>query len=129
MGSLLPASLLVLLLGTQALAWGEHGHRTVGYLARMYFTDTGEALFNELVKPTDAFDISDGAVWADSFNVQNKMPFSKPWHYIDAKDNPPEECKVKYNRDCNEDKSCIVSAIVNMVRTPSDVRHNAPNSS
>ena len=81
----------------------------------MYFTDEGEALFNELVEPTDTFDISDGAVWADNFSVQNKMPFSKPWHYIDAKDDPPTTCKVKYNRDCDADKRCIVSAIVNMV--------------
>ena len=107
---------LVLLLSTKAIAWGEHGHRTVAYLARMYFTDQGEALFDELVEPTDTFDISDGAVWADNHSVQGKMPWSKPLHYIDAKDNPPETCGITYRRDCDKDRKCIVAAIVNMVR-------------
>lgn len=107
--------LLVLSLSIESTAWGEHGHRTVGYLARLYFTPEGEALFNELVAPNEIFDISDGAVWADNHNVQTKMPYSKPWHYIDAKDNPPEKCIINYSRDCHPDKHCIISAIVNMV--------------
>lgn len=98
-------------------AWGEIGHRTVAYLARMYFTEDAEALFQELVKPTDTFDISDGAVWPDNRRVQGKRPWSKPWHYIDAKDEPPKKCRVNYNSDCNEEKGCVVSAIANLVRT------------
>lgn len=109
-------TLSLLVLSAKALAWGEHGHRTVAYLAQLYFTDEAEDLFNELVKPTAAFDISDGSVWADSHSVQAKMPFSKPWHYIDAKDNPPETCEINYNSDCDPDKRCVVSAIANLVR-------------
>lgn len=111
MGPLLPLSVLVLLFGTQALAGAEYGHRTVGYIARLYFTDEGQALFNELFEPADAFDISDGAVWADSFGVQNRMPYSKPWHYIDAKNNPPTICKMNYKRDCDADRKCIVQRV------------------
>jgi len=109
---------LVLSLSLESLAWGEHGHRTVGYLARLHFTKEAEALFNELVEPTASFDISDGAVWADSRSVQAKMPWSKPWHYIDAQDEPPKNCTINYNRDCDLQRHCVVSAIVNMVRNP-----------
>jgi hypothetical protein len=111
-------ALLVLSLSIESVAWGEHGHRTVAYLARLYFTPAGEALFNELVAPTETFDISDAAVWADSHNVQSRMPWSKPWHYIDAKDNPPKNCTINYSSDCDPDKHCIIAAIANMVSNP-----------
>src|ERR1700742_3334946 len=106
MGSIAKLPLLILLLTPQVLAWGEHGHRTVGYLAQLFFTPEAESLFNELIKPTDMFDISDGAVWADNRTVQSRYPWSKPLHFIDAKDNPPENCKVNFNEDCDPDKSC-----------------------
>ncbi|OAL37675.1 hypothetical protein AYO20_03182 [Fonsecaea nubica] len=107
--------LILLCLASKAFSWGELGHRTVGYLAQMYFTSEAENLFDELVHPTESFDISDGAVWADDWATQTRMPWSKPWHYIDAKDNPPKKCKVNFNADCDPDKKCIVTAIANMV--------------
>lgn len=107
--------LLFLFFSSQAAAWGEHGHRTVAYLARMYFSDAAENLYNELMQPTDTFDISDGAEWPDQRSTQGKMPWSKPWHYIDAKDNPPKTCKINYNVDCDPDKECVIAAIKNMV--------------
>ena len=116
MGLFVTISVLVLLFSLEAIAWGEHGHRTVAYLARMYFTEEAETLYNELIEPSETFDISDGAVWADNRSVQSRMPFSKPWHYIDAKDNPPKTCKINYNSDCHADKGCIVAAIANLVR-------------
>ena len=109
--------LLVALLTSQVLSWGEHGHRTVGYLAQMYFTPEAEHLFNELIIPNAAFDISDGAVWADNFSVQNKYPWSKPLHFIDANDNAPEKCAVHFHEDCDKYESCIVAAISNFVGT------------
>ncbi|OQV06883.1 hypothetical protein CLAIMM_11397 [Cladophialophora immunda] len=109
------SSLLILLcLVSKAFSWGELGHRTVGYLAQMYFTPKAESLFNELIHPTEAFDISDGAVWADNWSTQTRMPWSKPWHFIDAKDSPPKKCKVNFNADCDPDKRCVVAAITNM---------------
>lgn len=108
-------SLIIFLCISRALAWGEHGHRTVGYLAQLYFTTDAENLVDELIKPTETFDISDGAVWPDSFNVQSKYPWSKPLHYIDAKDDPPKTCKVNFNADCDPDERCIVAAITNFV--------------
>jgi hypothetical protein len=116
MGSVAKLLFLVSLPASRVLAWGEHGHRTVGYLSQMYFTTEAETLFNKLVQPNDAFDISDGAVWADSFGTQSKMPWSKPWHYIDAKDEPPVKCKVNFNADCDSAKNCVVGAIANLVR-------------
>ena len=118
--------LFALVVASQVQAWGELGHRTVGYLAALYFSTEAENMFNDLVKPTDTFDISDGAVWADGFGTQHRMPWSKPMHFIDAKDDPPIQCKVNFNRDCDADKKCVVSAIANLVsRLPSSKRRAA----
>jgi hypothetical protein len=106
---------ILLFLASRVLAWGEIDHRTVSYLAGMYFSPEADSLFNELVKPTKTFDISDGAVWADS---QSTTPWSKPWHYIDAKDDPPRKCKVNFNDDCDPKTKCVVAAIANMVSYP-----------
>ncbi|KIW87963.1 uncharacterized protein Z519_11548 [Cladophialophora bantiana CBS 173.52] len=106
--------LFLLCLASRVLSWGELGHRTVGYLAQMYFSSEAESLFDELVRPTESFDISDGAVWADDRKVQGRMAWSKAWHFIDAKDNPPRKCKVNFNADCDPDKKCIIAAIANL---------------
>jgi hypothetical protein len=111
-------SLLITLLAPFVQSWGEIGHRAVGYLAQKHLNPAGLALFNELIKSDAKFDISDGAVWAD---LQTwRWPYTKPWHYIDAKDNPPRTCKVNYNADCPKDQGCIVSAIKNMTARVND---------
>jgi len=99
-----------------AFSWGDLGHRTVGYLSAKFMTPEGLAFINELIKSTTKFDISDGAVWAD--RQKRARPFTKEWHFIDAQDNPPTECRVNYNRDCAGRDGCIVSAILNMVSQP-----------
>lgn len=108
--------LLLIALTSHVLDWGELGHRTVGYLAQMYFTAEAEHLFSDLIIPTEAFDISDGAVWADNFSVQSRYPWSKPLHFIDANDEPPTTCGVNIDADCDWYKRCIVAAISNFVR-------------
>jgi hypothetical protein len=115
MAVILKPFLTLLILVSQVTAWGELGHRTVGYLAQLYFTPEATELFNDLILPTETFDISDGAIWADSFAVQHKYPYSKFWHYIDAKDDPPNTCQVNFDDDCDTDKHCIVTAIANQV--------------
>ncbi|OCT45251.1 Nuclease PA3 [Cladophialophora carrionii] len=129
MGSVATLLFVSLLSISRVLAWGEHGHRTVGYLSQMYFTAEAENLFNKLVQPNDDFDISDGAVWADTFATQSKMPWSKPWHYIDAKDEPPKKCKVNFNADCDSAKNCVVGAIANLTKQVNNPRLSAKDQS
>jgi len=96
----------------------------------MYFTEEAESLFKELLQPTDTFDISDGAVWPDSNGVRTHMPYSRPWHFIDAKDNPPKTCTINYSADCDPDKRCVVYAIVNMtshVNNPGNSKEDQNN--
>jgi len=63
-----------------AAAWGGLGHRTVGYLAQKYFDDNAVAYFEKVIHPSNAFDISDAAIWADG--VRYKRPYTSGWHFI-----------------------------------------------
>lgn len=67
-------------LASQAVAWGGLGHRTVGYLAQKYFNDNAVAYFENVINPSNAFDISDAAIWADG--VRYKRPYTSGWHFI-----------------------------------------------
>lgn len=57
----------------------------------------------------------DAAVWADRYAHIPLGRYSKTWHYIDARDDPPRVCEVNYDRDCAvAGGGCIISALVNM---------------
>jgi hypothetical protein len=73
-------SLTVLALTGQAAAWGGLGHRTVGYLAQHFFTEDASQLIQDLLKPTESFDIGDAAVWPDT--IRMRQPFTEGWHFI-----------------------------------------------
>jgi len=82
----------LLALAGNVAAWGGLGHRTVGYLAEHYFTEDAAQLVKDLIKPTDSFDISDAAIWADG--IRQRQHWTEGWHFIgeyllsDLKDRP-----------------------------------------
>ena len=95
-----------------AACWGTLGHRTVAYLAQRYFSSGTEIYVNNLLENQD---ISDAAIWADIIRRTPIGAGTAGWHYIDAQDDPPRTCAVKYSRDCLPREGCVVSAITNMV--------------
>lgn len=70
----------------QVACWGGLGHRTVGYLAQKYLTEDAVKLFDDLIKPTDSFDISDAAVWADG--IRHNRGYTEGWHFIGEHSRP-----------------------------------------
>jgi hypothetical protein len=73
-------SLTLLAFAGNVACWGGLGHRTVGYLAEHYFTEDAAQLVKDLIKPTDSFDISDAAIWADG--IRQRQHFTEGWHFI-----------------------------------------------
>ena len=120
--TLLRASPILLFAG-YAMSWGDMGHRAIGYLSQWYMTPAAVQLFNTIIEPNATFDISDAAVWPDRHR-NGSWKYTYNWHFIDARDNPPAQCNVSYNRDCesrwecarHKEAGCVVSAIVNQVR-------------
>ena len=95
-----------------ATCWGTLGHRTIAYLAQRYFTAETTTYVNDLLNGED---IADAALWADEIKRTPAGAGTAGWHFIDSKDDPPRTCSVSFNRDCEPDQGCVVSAIINMV--------------
>lgn len=68
------------LLASTAHAWGDVGHRTVGFLAQHYLTPQASQWVNSLLANEDGFDISDAAVWPDE--IKRHREYTADWHYL-----------------------------------------------
>jgi hypothetical protein len=101
---------LALFLPSTTLAWGTLGHRTVAYLASLYFTQQSTRLTNQLLHGQD---ISEAALFPDKIRYIPSFAYTRGWHYIDAQDDPPARCGVNMTRDCALETGCVVSAIAN----------------
>ncbi|KAJ6258909.1 hypothetical protein Dda_5804 [Drechslerella dactyloides] len=104
------------LLGVQEVAgWGFMGHKTVALLASRHLLPETATFVRRFLYRDQS--IMDAAVWADRYAHVPFGRYSKGWHYIDARDEPPVWCGIRYKRDCGDDAGdggCIVSALVNM---------------
>lgn len=101
--------LLLLTLPLYTLAWGTLGHRTVAYLSSLYFTPEATRFTNHLLNGQD---ISEASLFPDKVRYIPSFHYTAPWHYIDARDDPPRQCGINITRDCLSN-GCVVSAIAN----------------
>ncbi|KAL1967174.1 hypothetical protein VTN77DRAFT_3465 [Rasamsonia byssochlamydoides] len=111
-----PLSLLAILATLAHLprshAWGNLGHETVAYIAQSFVASSTASYCQSILGDTSASYLANVATWADSYRYTSEGRFSEPFHFIDARDNPPTSCSVDYSRDCGK-KGCSVSAINN----------------
>ncbi|KAK8074675.1 nuclease S1 [Apiospora hydei] len=84
-----------------AHCWGSLGHITIAYVATNFVQDDTATYFKELLR-NDTVDYLAGQ-------------FTKNFHFIDAKDAPPTNCHVDFDRDCKKD-GCVVSSLDNYTR-------------
>jgi hypothetical protein len=110
----LTAPALLLLSAHHAAAWGTLGHETVAFIAQNFVRDDAKVFFSSILNDSSTEYLAKVATWADSFRYTAAGNFSAPFHFIDAEDNPPISCGVKYARDCGA-AGCIVGAIQNYV--------------
>jgi len=105
-------ALILLSLATHTLAWGTLGHETIAFIAQNFVAADTKVFFSSILKDEGTEYLAKVATWADSFRYTKAGRFSEPFHFIDAEDNPPDSCGVKYSRDCGE-SGCVVAAISN----------------
>ena len=98
------------------LAWGNVGHQTVAYIASDFVSAKTKSWAQKILGDTSDNYLANVATWADTYKYTSAGSFSEPFHFIDAMDSPPKTCNVDYSRDCGDD-NCVVSAIVNYVRS------------
>ncbi|EMR70840.1 putative nuclease s1 protein [Eutypa lata UCREL1] len=94
------------------VAWGSLGHITVAYVASHFVKEETATYFQDLLRNDTEHYLAGVATWADSIRYTKWGRFTKNFHFIDAKDDPPSYCGVDFERDCKED-GCVVSSIQN----------------
>ncbi|RYP45132.1 hypothetical protein DL768_008490 [Monosporascus sp. mg162] len=94
------------------MAWGSLGHITVAYVAGNFVKQETAAYFQGLLRNDTEHYLAGVATWADTIRYTKWGRFTKNFHFIDAKDDPPSYCGVDFDRDCKED-GCVVSSIQN----------------
>lgn len=93
-------------------AWGVVGHQAVAFVAQDLISPQTKAWAQAIIGDKTSSFLANYATWADSYKSTSVGAFTKPFHYIDANDSPPQTCNVDYNRDCPQN-NCVVSAIAN----------------
>jgi hypothetical protein len=81
-------------------------------VASRFVSDTTRAHLQDLLRDSSDGYLAGIATWADSVKYTKWGQFSRTFHFIDAKDNPPESCDVDFDRDCKA-SGCVVSALAN----------------
>lgn len=87
-------------------AWGKDGHAIVADVATAFLTPTALAQVSIILGQN----MSQVATWADG--IKFRRPATKPLHYVDFQNNPPEVCGFDEQRDCGDER-CILTAIGN----------------
>ncbi|TFK56345.1 nuclease Le1 [Heliocybe sulcata] len=103
----------LLVLAAPALAWGNLGHETVGYIAQEFLLPNALSFVQSSLGSTYNQSLGNAATWADSVRYETAYRWSAPYHFVDAEDEPLQgSCSVQETRDCG-DGGCILTAIAN----------------
>jgi len=107
-----PSLIVIFAAITNVLAWGGLGHMTVAYIATNFVDLNTKTFFQSILNNKTNSYLAGVATWADSYRYTSAGRFSAPFHFVDAKDDPPTSCRVTYSRDCGA-KGCSLSAMQN----------------
>lgn len=104
-------ALLAALAPQAADAWYLQVHNQIGYMAEQLMNSNARWMVGRILEPEYQGSVGRAASWADTVS-KSTAPYSYGWHWISAKDSPPNECGLYYHRDCQEG-GCVVSQIHN----------------
>jgi hypothetical protein len=102
-----------------AHAWGELGHATIAFIAQNFLTPSTATWAQGVLNDSSSTYLASIASWADDFRSTAAGKFSAPFHFIDARDSPPAQCDVEFERDCGS-TGCVVSALQNYTQRVGD---------
>ena len=99
--------LSLLLTASNALAWGETGHKIVGEIAWNYLQPEAKAEVEKLLKVAGEPGLAEASTWADRVRRDEQYKWTAPLHYINL---PRDWSKYEEARDCPP-AGCIVGAL------------------
>ncbi|KAE8537859.1 hypothetical protein D1P53_005920 [Cryptococcus gattii VGV] len=111
---LLPLALIVASALPSALSWGAAGHEMVATIAQIHLFPSIKAKLCNILPQEAECHLAPVAAWADI--VRNKYRGTAPMHYINAKnDHPQDHCEFGEHGWQNEDVN-VITAIQNFTR-------------
>ena len=100
-----------LLLVPSVSAWYLEVHNQIGYIADKLLTPKTKWMVGEILEPEYNGSVGRAASWADTVS-RTTAKYSYGWHWISAQDDPPKNCSLHYERDCQAGN--IVEMVMNM---------------
>ncbi len=101
----LAALALIAANATQALAWGNEGHRVVAEIAEQYLEPNTVSQVRDLLAIENTTSLASISTWADQIRPQRRA--TAPWHYVDIQITEPI---YDAHRDC-ADENCVIAKI------------------
>ncbi|EME83179.1 uncharacterized protein MYCFIDRAFT_188290 [Pseudocercospora fijiensis CIRAD86] len=92
-------------------AWYLQVHNQIGYVVDQLLNQNTKYMLSQILEPEYKGSVGRSAAWADTVS-RTTAPYSYNWHWISARDNPPDDCGLFYHRDCQQG-GCVVSQIFN----------------
>ena len=108
------ACAVTLLVASNALGWGQEGHRVVATIAERHLTARARDRVRQILGSEGS--LAAVSTWADE--IRSSRPGTAPWHYIDI---PLDASAIDPARDCRNG-DCLTAAIIRFV---SVLRDNA----
>jgi S1/P1 Nuclease len=98
---------LTLVVASDALGWGQEGHRVVATIAERHLTAKARERVRQILGPEGS--LAAVSTWADE--IRPSRPETAPWHYIDI---PLNASAIDPARDC-PNGDCVTAAITRFV--------------
>lgn len=73
---------------SSTVAWGSLGHETVAFIAQNFVKTSTQSYNQSLLGDTSSSYLANASTWADTYKHTSEGSFSRPFHYIDAHDDP-----------------------------------------
>ena len=109
---------LTLLVASNALGWGQEGHRVVATIAERHLTARARERVRQILGPEGS--LAAVSTWADE--IRPFRPDTAPWHYIDI---PINASAIDPARDC-PNGDCVTAVITRFVAVLHD-NASSPN--
>lgn len=99
---------ILLIIASNAFAWGTEGHQVVAQIAEMHLTAKARKTIGQILGPQNS--LVSVSTWADE--IRPSHPDTAPWHYIDI---PLKASTIDPEKDC-PGGNCVTGAITRFLK-------------
>lgn len=110
-GAIVNALATLITLANPVRSWQSEVHNQIGFMAEQLINDATREMIAHVLEPEYQGSLGRAGAWADTVR-RTTHSYSYYWHFISARDSPPNDCGLYYHRDCQKE-GCVVQQISN----------------